>query len=252
MDSSPKPKASLFVTCLVDQISPEVGESVVKVLRRQGVEVDFPPDQTCCGQPLFNSGFRKDARALARRVIESFGESEYVVVPSGSCAAMMKVYYPDLFRDDPDLGPKAKALSDKVFEFSQFLVRILGVTDVGASFKGKVTYHPSCHLLRELGVESEPEALIQGVAGIDYVKLPEAGDCCGFGGSFSVKYPGISEAMMEDKLQNIADTGAQVVASCDSGCLMHLSGGLSRRGSSVRAVHLAQLLAEEDSVNGQS
>jgi len=245
MSQSPQIRASLFATCLVDQLFPEVGESVVRVLRRQGVEVDFPPDQTCCGQPLFNSGFRKDAIHLSRRVLKSFAHSQYVVVPSGSCAAMMKVFYPELFDDDPELGPQAKALSDKVYEFSQFLVKVLGVTDVGASYQGKVTYHPACHLLRELGVSEEPEALLRGVAGLDYVELPEAATCCGFGGTFSVKYPGISEGMLNDKLDNVVKTGARVLTACDSSCLMHIGGALTRRGIDVKAVHLAQLLAGE-------
>ena len=158
MPEKPPIRVSLFVTCLVDQLFPEVGEAVVEVLRRQGVEVDFPQDQTCCGQPLFNSGFRQDAIQLGKRVLKSFVHSQYVVTPSGSCTSMLKVFYPELFHDDPVLGPQAKALSGKVYEFSQFLVKVLGVTDVGASHRGKVTYHPACHLLRELEVSKEPES----------------------------------------------------------------------------------------------
>ena len=241
----PVEEASLFVTCLVDQLFPQVGESVVRVLRRQGVAVDFPPDQTCCGQPLFNSGFRRDAIHLARRVLKSFGHSRYVVVPSGSCAAMIKVFYPELFHDDPELGPQAEALGAKVYEFSQFLVNVLGVTNVGASYQGRVTYHPSCHLLRELGVSEEPEALLRNISGLEYVELPESTACCGFGGTFSVKYPGISEGMLDDKLDNVVKAEAQVLTACDSSCLMHMAGALTRRGINVRTAHLAQLLAGE-------
>ena len=235
-------RASLFVTCLVDQLFPNVGEAVVGVLRRQGVDVDFPADQTCCGQPLFNSGFRADAAQLGRRVLDSFQDSEYVVVPSGSCASMMKVFYPELFRDDPAAGPKARALSGKVFEFSQFLVNVLGVTDVGASHKGKVTYHPSCHLLRELKADTESPALLEGVKGLEYTPLEDAATCCGFGGTFSVKYPDISQAMLDDKVGNVVKSGASTVTACDVSCLMHIWGGLNRRGADVRARHLAQIL----------
>ena len=234
--------ASLFVTCLVDQLFPEVGEAVVGVLRRQGVRVDFPPDQTCCGQPLYNSGFRKDATQLGRRVLDGFEHCQYVVVPSGSCASMMKVFYPDIFRDDPVYGPKAKALSNKVFEFSQFLVNVLGVTDVGATHDDKVTYHPSCHLLRELEAVKEPVSLLKGVKGLEYVPLEDADTCCGFGGTFSVKYPDISQAMLDDKVANVVKSGASTVAACDASCLMQIRGGLNRRGTGVEARHLAQIL----------
>ncbi len=235
-------RASLFVTCLVDQLFPRVGVGVVRALRSQGVSVDFPPDQTCCGQPLFNSGFRKEAAALARRTLKSFAHSDRVVVPSGSCASMMKVFYPDLFRDDPEWGPLARDLSGRVHEFSQFMVNVLGVTDVGAAYEGRVAYHPSCHLLRELGAVDEPVSLLNGVKGLERVELPEAGVCCGFGGGFSVKHAGISEAMLKDKVDNVVGTGARAVASCDAGCLMQIGGGLSRRGADVRAVHLAEIL----------
>ena len=189
MPGKPPIRVSLFVTCLVDQIFPEVGEAVVEVLRRQGVELDFPQDQTCCGQPLFNSGFPQEAIQLGKRVLKSFAHSPYVVAPSGSCSSMLKVSYPELFRSDPVLGPQAKALSGKVYEFSQFLVKVLGVTNVGASHRGKVTYHPSCHLLRELEVSEEPESLLRGVDGLEYVELPDAVTCCGFGGTFLGEVP---------------------------------------------------------------
>ena len=244
MPEKPPIRVSLFVTCLVDQLFPEVGEAVVEVLRRQGVEVDFPQDQTCCGQPLFNSGFRQDAIQLGKRVLKSFVHSQYVVTPSGSCTSMLKVFYPELFHDDPVLGPQAKALSGKVYEFSQFLVKVLGVTDVGASHRGKVTYHPACHLLRELEVSKEPEALLRGVNGLEYVELPDATTCCGFGGTFSVKYPGISSAMLDDKVENTIKSGAQTLTACDSSCLMQIGGALTRRGVDVKTMHLAELLLE--------
>ena len=207
--------------------------------------MDFPPDQTCCGQPLFNSGFSNAAQRLARRVLKSFKESQYIVVPSGSCASMIRVVYPQLFQDDHALAYEAAELSTKTYEFSQFLVNVLGVSNSGARFNGKVTYHPSCHLLRELGVSDEPKTLLQSVQGIEYVELPQAESCCGFGGTFSVKYPHISEAMLEDKLNNIADTEAQAVVACDMSCLMHIGGGLSRRDLNIRPMHLAQLLEGE-------
>ncbi len=244
MADSSQIRASLFVTCLVDQLFPEVGEAVVGVLRGQGVRVDFPPGQTCCGQPLFNSGFRKDAAELGRRVLDEFEQSDYVIVPSGSCASMMKVFYPEIFRDDPVYGPKAKALSEKVYEFSQFLVKVLGVADVGSKHDGKVTYHPSCHLLRELEAKEEPVSLLEGVEGLEHVPLEDADTCCGFGGTFSVKYPGISQAMLDDKVDNVVKSGASTVTACDASCLMQIRGGLRRREAGVEAKHLAQILWE--------
>ena len=248
MPTAPQTKASLFVTCIVDQLFPEVGVSVVRLLRKMGVEVEFPRDQTCCGQPLFNSGFTGEAKLLARRVLRTFGEaqteagSRYVVVPSGSCAAMMRVFYPVLFQDDPDLSRQAKALSGRVYELSEFLVRVLGVTDVGAEFHGTVTYHPSCHQLRELGVRQEPIVLLRNLKGAELVELEQAEACCGFGGTFSVKYPHISEGILDDKVNNVVGTGAGTLVACDMGCLMHIVGALSRRGVDVKPMHLAQLL----------
>lgn len=235
-------RASLFVTCLVDQLFPEVGEAVVGVLRRQGVRVDFPPGQTCCGQPLFNSGFRQDVAELGRRVLDEFEDAEYVVVPSGSCASMMKVFYPEIFRGDSTYGRRAKAFSGKVYEFSQFLVQVLGVQEVGAEHDGKVTYHPSCHLLRELEAKEEPVSLIKGVKGLEYAPLDDAETCCGFGGTFSVKYPDISQAMLDDKVDNVVKSGASTVTACDASCLMQIRGGLRRRGAKVEARHLAEIL----------
>ncbi len=242
-------KASLFATCLVDQFYPEVGESVVKVLRRLGVDVDFPSGQTCCGQPAFNSGFVSQAKPLALRFLGLFAGSDYVVIPSGSCASMLKVFVPEMLKGDVELAERARTLADRIYEFSQFLVNVLGVTDVGARFYGKVTYHASCHLLREMGAATESQKLIQAVHGVKYVEMEGAADCCGFGGTFSVKYPKISGAILESKLQSIEATGADVVVA-DFGCLMHIGGAMSRRGMKAQPMHLAQLLAQGDSRAG--
>ena len=242
------PRVLLYVTCLVDQLYPEVGVSCVRLLRRLGVEVEFPSDQTCCGQAVFNSGFTSDARHLARRVLDTFGplvqedDNAYIVVPSGSCTSMMRVFYPSLFEDDPDLRGQATELGSRVYELSEFLVKVLGVTDVGGKYDGKVAYHPSCHLLRELEVEDEPVKLLRQVDGIDLVEVEQAKTCCGFGGTFSVKYPHISEGMLEDKLENLKASGASTLVGCDVSCLMHMEGALRRRGSSMSALHLAQVL----------
>jgi L-lactate dehydrogenase complex protein LldE len=212
------------------------------VLRRLGVTVDFPGDQTCCGQPLYNSGYTKKARTLARRVLKSFGDSQYVVVPSGSCAAMMRVFYLDLFQDEPDSLKLAEEFSPKVYEFSQFLVQVLNVEDIGSAYSGTATYHPSCHLLREMEVRDEPQQLLRAVSGMQLNNLPEAEVCCGFGGTFAVKYPHISEGMLADKIDNVIGTGADTLVSCDMSCLMNIEGGLSRRGSGIKVRHLAQVL----------
>ena len=255
MAVAPKTRVSLFASCLVDQLYPEVGMSTVRLLRRLGVEVDFPRGQTCCGQPLFNSGFNNEARKLALRVLEQFTSPQtrdgdetqphYVVAPSGSCTSMMRVYYPHLFKDDPHLHRRAQELGSRVYELSEFLVKVLGLTEVGASFQGTLTYHPSCHLLRELGVVDEPRELIKNVSGARLAEMEQADTCCGFGGTFSVKYSHISGAMLNDKLDSLARTGADALVACDMSCLMHIGGGLSRRGMGIRAMHLAQLLEPE-------
>ena len=239
-------KASLFVTCIIAQLYPQAGVSAVNVLRRLGVEVDFPMDQTCCGQPLYNAGFAKQSRKLAKRVLESFKESEYVVVPSGSCAAMMKVFFPDLFRDDPTLSNQAEALAGKVYEFSQFLNDVVGVDQAVGSQAGTVTYHPSCHLLREMDVKDQPLAVLGRVQGLRVEELPNAETCCGFGGSFAIKFPHISEGMLGDKISNIEATGAETVVSCDMGCLMNIEGALTRKGSSIKVRHLAEILDQAE------
>jgi L-lactate dehydrogenase complex protein LldE len=234
-------KVSLLVTCLGDALFPEVGVATVRLLRRLGVAVDFPEAQTCCGQPHFNSGYHDDARALARHTLSAFNNGQTVVVPSGSCAAMIKLEYPELFHDDPVWHPRAQDMARRTHELSDFLVNVLGIEDVGARYEGKVTYHMACHL-RGLGLITEPERLLMRVKGLEYVKLERADECCGFGGSFAVRYPGISGAMVQDKAGFIEKAGVSVVVATDAGCLMNIAGCLRRRGSSVQALHLAQVL----------
>lgn len=231
-----------MVTCLGDALFPDVGADTVRVLRRLGVEVDFPQAQTCCGQPHFNSGYEEDARLLAKHTIRAFANDRFVVTPSGSCAAMVKLEYPKLFQDDPLWRKRAADLAQRTHEFSSFLVNIMRVDQIGARFPAKVTYHMACHL-RGLGLFSEPERLLRGVKDLEYVALERADECCGFGGSFAVRFANISGAMVEDKVSFIEKTGADAVVATDAGCLMNIGGCLRRRGSRVRALHLAQVLA---------
>jgi L-lactate dehydrogenase complex protein LldE len=250
-DSARRVDAWLFATCIVDQFYPEVGESTVAALSRLGVDVDFPAGQTCCGQPAFNSGYWNDALPLAKRTLDVLDRALYVVVPSGSCAAMIRVFYAELLHKHPKLLAKAERLAPRVFELSEFVVDVLGVTDVSKVGAGtspaagaKTTYHPACHLTRELGVVAQPRALIGSLSGTDLVEMDQAEVCCGFGGTFSVKYPEISAAMLQDKLDGIRGSGADTVVACDSTCLMQIGGGLSRQQIDVRPVHIAQLLEE--------
>ena len=244
-----KTKAALFVTCIIDQFYPQVGVSVVNTLRRLGVEVEFPKEQTCCGQPLYNSGFTKEAGKLAKKVLKTFQGDGYVVVPSGSCTAMMRVFYHDLFRRDPELSRLAEDLAGRVFEFSEFLVKVLGVTNAGAQYNGAAAYHPSCHMLREAQVKDEPLELLGGVKGLELRDLAQADTCCGFGGTFAVKFPHISEAMLADKVSSVMELGADTLVSCDMGCLMNIEGALSRQGSDIRVCHLAQILDGQSAEN---
>jgi L-lactate dehydrogenase complex protein LldE len=238
-------KVSLFITCLVDQFFPQVGMSVVSVFRKLGLEVDFPAEQTCCGQPAFNSGFTTEARDLAKRFIKIFENSEYVVAPSGSCTSMVRVFYPELFKHDAEWKQRAESLASKTYEFTEFLVNVLGVEDVGARYEGKVTFHQSCHLLRELNVRTEPQRLLKAVEGIELVELERADFCCGFGGLFAIKYPDISGSILQDKIDCIKKSGGDVVVACDAGCLMHIGGGLSRQGVTTRTMHIAEMLCSE-------
>ena len=240
-------RVSLFVTCLIDQLWPAVGASAVEVLRRAGCEVVFDERQTCCGQPAFNTGYRNEARRLARRLIEIFeeGGADYVVSPSGSCTAMAHHFH-ELFADDEPWRRRAEALAARTHEFGGFLVNVLKVEDVGASFRGRLTWHDACHGLRDLGVREEPRRLIRGVRGAEFVELANADACCGFGGTFSVKYPEISVAILDNKIDAIEKAGVRAVVSGDASCLMQIRGRLTRKQSSVRAIHLAELLASRE------
>ena len=239
-------KVALFVTCLVDQLWTSIGVSSVEVLRRVGCEVEFDKRQTCCGQPAFNTGYRREARQVARRFISIFEESnaDVIVSPSGSCTAMVH-HYPELFADDPQWLERAKAVAAKTHELSSFLIRVLKVENVGASWNGRLTWHDACHGLRDLNIRSEPRTLIQNVRGAEFVELEHADACCGFGGTFSVKYPEISVAILDQKIEAIERAGVQAVVSGDASCLMQIGGRLSRKGSKVRAMHLAELLASK-------
>jgi L-lactate dehydrogenase complex protein LldE len=231
-----------MITCLGDALFPDVGVATVHLLRRLGVKVDFPGAQTCCGQPHFNSGYQDYARALARHTIQAFANGQRVVTPSGSCAAMVKLEYPELFHTDLVWHGRAEDLAHRTHELSDFLVNVLGMEDVGARFAAKATYHMACHL-RGLGLTTEPERLLRQVRGLEYIPLERADECCGFGGSFAVRYPGISGAMVQDKAAWIEKTGADTVVATDAGCLMNIAGCLRRRGSKVQPLHLAEVLA---------
>ncbi len=235
----------LLVTCIIDTLYPETGEAVVRVLEKAGARVSFPRDQTCCGQPAFNAGLRKQAREMAIHTIRAFeGSPGPVIVPSGSCAAMIRHSYAELFADDPEWLPKALALADRTYELTEFLVDVLGVTDLGASFSGRLTYHSSCHLLRGLGVDRQPRALLANVHGAELIELPETDDCCGFGGVFSVEQPEISSAMMDRKIANIEACNADQVVACDAGCITNINGGLHRRHKPLKAIHIADILGK--------
>jgi L-lactate dehydrogenase complex protein LldE len=229
-----------MITCLGDALFPDVGVATVRLLRRLGVAVDFRAAQTCCGQPHFNSGYHDDARALARHTIQTFAGAEKVVTPSGSCAAMVKREYPELFAHDAVWQRRALDLAARTHELSDFLVNVLGLEDVGARFEGRATYHMACHL-RALGLLTEPERLLKRVRGLELVPLERADECCGFGGSFSMRFPEISGAMVKDKADFIEKTGVDIVIATDAGCLMNIGGCLRRRGR-VRTLHLAEVL----------
>ncbi len=231
-----------MVTCLGDVLRPEAAKATVRLLERLGHQIEFPADQTCCGQPMFNSGFADLAREQAKHTIRVFEGDNLVVSPSGSCAATVKVEYPHLLEGDPEWHPRALDLASRMFELSDLLVNRLGVVDVGARYEGKVTYHYACHL-RALSLAGQAEQLIQNVKGVTYVPLARQDQCCGFGGSFSVRYPQISGAMVDDKVGCILRTEADTVVSTDAGCLINIGGRLHREGNPVRALHLAELLA---------
>jgi len=234
-------QVALMITCLADMFYPEVGERIVRLLRRLGVAVTLPAGQTCCGLPLFNSGYHDEAAAVARRTVQIFRDAEAVVVPSGSCAWMVKHEYPGLLRETAE-AIDAERVAERTWEFSQFLVRGLGRTAFEGDVEGPLAYHDSCHLLRGLHEGESPRVLLRDLKGTSVVPLPGSDECCGFGGSFSVRLPEVSTSILERKLANLEASGARCLVACDAGCLMQIRGGLLRRGSALRALHLAEVL----------
>jgi len=241
-------RIALFVTCLVDGLVPAAGKATVEVVERLGHEVVFPAGQTCCGQMHVNTGYVADATALVRRHVEVFEPYEAVVAPSGSCVGSVRHQHEMVARvaGDPELAGRAAAVAARTYELSQLLVDVLGVTDVGASYPHRVTYHPTCHSLRLLRVGDRPLRLLRAVRGIDLVELPRAEECCGFGGTFALKNPDTSTAMLADKMRAVLDTRAEVCTAGDASCLLHIGGGLSRLRTGVRTVHLAEILASRE------
>lgn len=236
-------RVSLFVTCIVDQVFPQVGIAMTEVLERLGYQVDFPEAQTCCGQPAFNTGYVDEARKMARHFLDVFRDSEYIVVPSGSCTSMIAHHFSHVFQHDPKALAEVHALEPRVWEFSQFLLEVAGAEDVGARFDGVVTYHDGCHALRELRIKSGPRKLLSNVRGLTLSEMGAAEECCGFGGTFSVKFPDVSGAMARTKMESIHKTGAATIVSVDSSCLMQLQGVIDRAGLPIRTMHLAEVLA---------
>jgi L-lactate dehydrogenase complex protein LldE len=233
----------LFATCLIDSFYPQTGEAIVSILRRLGIDVDFPRDQTCCGQPNFNAGLRAEARPIAEHTINVFeATTGDIVIPSGSCAHMLKHGYAELFADDPLWLPRAQALAGRVFEFTEYLVDKLGVTDLDACWDGVLTYHPSCHTLRGMNIDRQPRALLANVKGATIVELPNADECCGFGGIFSMEHPELSAEWLKRKIGNLEASQAPTLVVTESGCLMHIAGGLHRQKKQQRVVHIAEIL----------
>lgn len=241
--TGPGPKVGLFVTCLVDLMRPRIGFAALELLEGAGCEVVVPQTQTCCGQPAYNSGDRRSAQALARKVVAEFEACEHVVAPSGSCAGMIRAHYPELFSDDPDMSARVRRLCDRTYELTDFLVNVLNVEHVPGRYAGRVTYHDSCSGLREMGVKAQPRALLAKIEGLELVEMDEAEQCCGFGGTFSVKFGDISAHIAERKCANIAASGADAVVLGDLGCMMNIEGRLRRRGDKTRVFHVAEVLA---------
>lgn len=235
-------KISLFIPCLVDQFAPEVGVATIKILKKLGCSIDYPFEQTCCGQPAFNTGYRNDAKILAERFINLFAKSEYIVAPSGSCVSMVKIFY-DQLELSGEARNKLKHIKENIFELSEFIVNVLQVTDLRASFKGRVTYHESCHLLRELRISKEPKELIKNIRGVEYIEMKESDRCCGFGGTFSLKFPELSTTITQDKVVNIINSGAEYVVANDTSCLMKIDAALKPKRSKIKTLHIAELLA---------
>lgn len=241
--SNPRPKVGLFVTCLVDLVRPQVGFAAVKLLEQAGCDVEVPQDQTCCGQPAWNSGADHHAREIARDVVRMFEHYDYVVAPSGSCAGMLRRHYPEALKDDPDFAPRARALAAKSHELMSFLVRERGMKHLNGQCRTTLCYHDSCSSLREMGVKSEPRGLLDSINGVIIRELSEPQVCCGFGGLFSVKYPEISERMADDKIADAESTGADTLVGGDLGCLLHLTGRMRRQGKTMHVRHAAEILA---------
>jgi L-lactate dehydrogenase complex protein LldE len=236
-------RVSLFVTCIVDQLFPKVGMAMAEVLERLGYQIDFPENQTCCGQPAYNSGYRAEARTVARHFLDTFESAGPIVVPSGSCTAMIVHHFADLFQKEPETLARVHDLEKRTWEFATFLTAIAGVDDVGARLDEVVTFHDGCHGLRELGVKDAPRRLLARVRGLELREMEPAEECCGFGGTFAVKFAELSGAMARTKIEAIVRTGARTVVSLDPSCLMQIQGALSRAGSGVRTMHLAEVLA---------
>ncbi len=238
------PKAQFFITCLGDQFYTSTLQNMTRILERFGVEVSFPLEQTCCGQPLFNNGFEGKTRPVALNFLHAFGKSDApIVAPSGSCASMVKHHYAELFKEGMPEHALALNIASRTFEFTEYLVNMLNVTDVGAVYPHKVTYHATCHYLREMGLKKEAKTLLHEVKGLEFVPLEEEETCCGFGGAFSVTFPEVSRSMMENKVNHILASGADTVVMCEPGCLMNIAGGLQTAGSNIRAMHIIDLLA---------
>ena len=238
-----KSPVTLFIQCLLDVFHPLACQSMLDIFRKLGIPVIIPQDQTCCGQPAFNSGYRHEARKLARHFWDVFQQADVIVCPSGSCVYMIRHHYPVLFEEDPVWWSRAREIGTRTYEFTEFLVDVLKTVDVGSAYSGRVTYHDSCHLARGLGIREQPRQLIRNIRGIELVEMPNSDRCCGFGGAFSIKYADISGALVDDKIEAIQASGADTVVGCDMGCLMNIEGRLSRTGSKIRVMHIAELLA---------
>ncbi|MCS0791021.1 (Fe-S)-binding protein [Cytobacillus firmus] len=234
-------KVSLFATCLIDMFQGNAGKAAVELLERLGCEIDFPDAQVCCGQPAYNSGYVKESKEAMKRMITAFEHAEYVVSPSGSCAYMFHEYH-HVFKGDSVWEPRAKKLAEKTYELTQFIVEVLNVDDVGAKLKGKATYHTSCHMTRLLGVKEAPMRLLKNVKGLEFEELPGKEQCCGFGGTFSVKMAQISEQMVDEKVGHIEETEAEILIGADAGCLMNIGGRIGRQGKPIRVMHIAEVL----------
>lgn len=240
-------KAQLFITCLGDQFYTSTLQNMTHILERLGVEVSFPPEQTCCGQPLFNNGFEEKTRPIAMNFLRAFSKSDTpIVAPSGSCVSMVKHHYVELFKEGTHEHTLAVDIASRTYEFTEYLVNVLKVTDIGAVYPHKVTYHAACHALREMGLKTEAKALLNQVKGLEFVSLKEEETCCGFGGAFTVTYPEVSRSMMENKVKDIIASGADTIVTCEPGCLMNVAGGLHKAGAKVRAMHIIDLLVSKE------